>query len=290
MDETLRNSTTEFLPKNCSCFPACFGSSNKKLSKDMKAAPSSSKNNKTTSLTFLSRFCANKSTVETVQIKAAVPEKPYRSTKEFTDQSPKLHTMISPQKNNKQAAAINTIYSHKKDDSEIDKLGIVEKNSKFHRSILLVKDPNRQNPKKEKKRSRSSSFVPLQVENDAVLSTKTTRVLPHSISLPPPNRPKETPVRGENEIKSGGENEGKLDPIIGMTIMMGTLVIMLIWGKVCAILCTCAWLYMVPRLRTVVDSRERKSGGLDFESVEYKKKVVLEGLLKRDRRRVAGNL
>lgn len=167
----------------------------------------------------------------------------------------------------------------------------MDKNSKFHRSILLVKDPNRQNSKKEKRRSRSSSFVPLQVENDSVLSTKTTRVLPHSISLPPPIRPKETPICGENKIKSGGENEGKLDPIVGMTIMMGTLVIMLIWGKVCAILCTCAWLYMVPRLRrTVVDSRERNSGGLDFESVEYKKKVVLEGLLKRDRRRVAGNL
>lgn len=110
MDETLQNSTTEFLPKNCSCFAACFGSSNKKLSKDMKAAPSSSKNNKTTSLTFFSRFCANKSTVETLQIKAAVPEKPHRSTKEFIHQSPKLK-MISPQKNNKQTTAINKIYS-----------------------------------------------------------------------------------------------------------------------------------------------------------------------------------
>lgn len=72
----------------------------------MKAAASSSKNNKTISLTFLSSFCANKSAVETNHLKAAVSEKPNRSTKEFTH-SPNLDKNISQKMNNKQAHRIN---------------------------------------------------------------------------------------------------------------------------------------------------------------------------------------
>ncbi|KAK1385405.1 hypothetical protein POM88_023140 [Heracleum sosnowskyi] len=258
----------------------------------MKTVTRSSKNNKTTSLTFLSSFCVNKSAVETNHAKAAVPEKP---------SSPKFDKEISPQKNNKQAAGINKtyfpaapghtnskVYNHKKKNSEIGKDNFIEKDSKFHESILLVKDTNRQNLKKEKKRSRSSSFGPLQLENN-VVSNKTTRVLSHSISLPPLNRNTEKAIRGKNDIDNDGGTQGKVDPIVGMSIMMGTLAIMLIWGKLCAILCTCAWLYMVPRLR-IKESIRSNSGSLDFESVEYKKKVVLEGLLQRDRRRVVSEI
>ncbi|XP_074345633.1 uncharacterized protein LOC141684516 isoform X2 [Apium graveolens] len=297
MDETLQNSSTESMPKNLSCFTGCFRSSNKKLSKDMKAAASSSKNNKTTSLTFLSSFCVNKSAVQTKHVKAAVSEKPNRSTKDFTP-SPNLDKKISLQKTNKQASGIdktnfpapaprdnnnNKVHNHKKKNSEIGEENFTEKISKFEQSILLVKEGNRQTPKKEKKRSRSSSFGPLQVEQN-IVPTKTTRVLSHSISLPPLIRTKEKAIRSEN----GVETQGKVDPIVGMSIMMGTLVIMIIWGKVCAIICTCAWLYMVPRLRTKKNSRLNLSS-LNLESVEYKKKVVLEGLLQRDRRRVVGN-
>lgn len=161
---------------------------------------------------------------------------------------------------------------------------LIEEKSKFHQSILLVNsDGNRENSKKEKKRSRSSSFGTLQVQN-SIVSPKTTKVLPHSISLPPPKA-----IGGGNGGEGGGATQGKLDPIVGLIIMMGTLVIMLIWGKFCAVLCTCAWLYMVPRLRTKENFR-LNSSSLDFESVEYKKKVVLEGLLQRDRRLVVGNL
>lgn len=301
MDETLQSFSTESLPKKLSCFTGCFRSSNKKLSKDMKAAASSSKNNKTTSLTFLSSFCVNKSAVETNHVKAAVSEKPSRSTKEFP-QSPKLNKKITQQKNNKQAAGTNKTYlpapapgdtnskvhNHTKKNSEIGKDNFIEKSSKFHQSILLVKGGSRQNPKKEKKRSRSSSFGPLQEENNIVPTKTTTRVLSHSISLPPPNPKKEKAIRGENDVDNGGENQGKLDPIVGMSIMLGTLAIMLIWGKLCAIICTCAWLYMVPRLR-IKESIRLSSSSLDFESVEYKKKVVLEGLLQRDRRRLVSN-
>ncbi|GAV60993.1 hypothetical protein CFOL_v3_04521 [Cephalotus follicularis] len=81
----------------------------------------------------------------------------------------------------------------------------------------------------------------------------------------------------------------KLDAVVGISIIVVTLITMLLWGQLCAIFCTCAWLYYIPRYRKVteiVDDRDRDkldsgSGHLDLDSVEHKKKVVLEGFLKR---------
>ncbi|KDP36363.1 hypothetical protein JCGZ_09778 [Jatropha curcas] len=78
----------------------------------------------------------------------------------------------------------------------------------------------------------------------------------------------------------------KFDPVIGMSIVMVTLIIMLLWGRMCAILCTCAWLYFVPRLRT--QDEIGKNGAVavkpDFSSEEHKKRVVMEGFLDRNHR------
>ncbi|KAL6187306.1 hypothetical protein ACLB2K_038706 [Fragaria x ananassa] len=87
----------------------------------------------------------------------------------------------------------------------------------------------------------------------------------------------------------------KLDPLVGMTIIMVTLVIMVVWGRLCAIICTAAWFYLLPRLTqngnyltTTAPSTagntfpHPRDDHLDFSSDEYKKKVVLEGLLERN--------
>lgn len=63
---------------------------------------------------------------------------------------------------------------------------------------------------------------------------------------------------------------------------------MLVWGKLCAILCTSAWFYFVPRLR----SEDSVSNGLIsaesfYDSEEYKKKVVMDGFLERSRRSIS---
>uniref|UniRef100_A0A2P2JVH4 Uncharacterized protein n=1 Tax=Rhizophora mucronata TaxID=61149 RepID=A0A2P2JVH4_RHIMU len=61
-------------------------------------------------------------------------------------------------------------------------------------------------------------------------------------------------------------------------------------GRFCAIVCTCAFFYFIPRLRATVgqlDATEKDrlvSDRLDFSSREHKKKVVLEGLLVRSHR------
>lgn len=61
-------------------------------------------------------------------------------------------------------------------------------------------------------------------------------------------------------------------------------------------MCTSAWFYFIPRLKTAgksekVVENQMDCGKPDIESSEYKKKVVLEGLLERNHRnQVAGTL
>lgn len=74
--------------------------------------------------------------------------------------------------------------------------------------------------------------------------------------------------------------------------------IMLMWGRMCAILCTSTWCYFLPRLKEVAIAAKRKRdcrgkaqgglfpgrGHLDLNSEAYKKKVVLDGFLLRRHR------
>ncbi|KAK9115553.1 hypothetical protein Sjap_014500 [Stephania japonica] len=87
---------------------------------------------------------------------------------------------------------------------------------------------------------------------------------------------------------------GKLEPVVGLSVVLLVLVIMLLWGKVCAILCASAWFYFIPCLRRILnfsdnhqiceENLNQSSGGIDLSSNEYKKKVILEGLLQRSKR------
>lgn len=92
---------------------------------------------------------------------------------------------------------------------------------------------------------------------------------------------KKKPARKKDELAE------KLDPVIGLSVIMVALIIMLLWGRFCAILCTSAWFYFVPRLRNVTKSDDvvgKNPNSHDYNSEEYKKKVVLEGFLERNHR------
>ncbi|XP_009775295.1 uncharacterized protein LOC107779443 [Nicotiana tabacum] len=127
--------------------------------------------------------------------------------------------------------------------------------------------------------------------------------LSHSVSLPPPKRkkPPAATTTGEvNDEKSSQRHDQQInnnyfDSIIGMSILMVTLLIMLFWGKVCAIICTSAWFYFLPRFRPkneaiVAGKNGGVAGAVDVNSDEYKKKVVLEGFLERNHRSGIGFL
>ncbi|WVZ22176.1 hypothetical protein V8G54_000720 [Vigna mungo] len=80
------------------------------------------------------------------------------------------------------------------------------------------------------------------------------------------------------------------DGVFGMSVVVVTLVIMIFWGRLCAILCTSVWLYCAPRwgkIGGVNDDGNPKttpSNEVDLDSEEYKKKVIMEGLLGRNHR------
>ncbi|KAI4384173.1 hypothetical protein MLD38_002361 [Melastoma candidum] len=104
---------------------------------------------------------------------------------------------------------------------------------------------------------------------------------------PPPPLPP-VPVKVLAIVRPKPDSGNQLGPIVGMSIVLVTLIVLVSWGQLCAILCTAAWLYVVPRLRTQSDGGMGNKGvveSLDYmSSDEYKKKVVLEGLLQRNHR------
>lgn len=122
--------------------------------------------------------------------------------------------------------------------------------------------------------------------------TPTTANRADPTSLPPHREKKTKTMNGENgddnvtSVKN--QNKEALDSIFGMLVIVVILLFILFWGKLCAVLCTSAWFYMFPRLRTAVDSNAivnnaLESDELNLNSDEHKKKVVLEGLLQRNR-------
>ncbi|CAN7069038.1 hypothetical protein IGI04_041769 [Brassica rapa subsp. trilocularis] len=100
---------------------------------------------------------------------------------------------------------------------------------------------------------------------------------------------------GKLDMKPSREKNGprveKFDPVIGISVIVLTLVIMLVWGRLCAILCTSAWCYFLPRLRDAAALAKRKRSGSDgsscvpdLNSESYKRKVVMDGFLGRQNR------
>lgn len=95
--------------------------------------------------------------------------------------------------------------------------------------------------------------------------------------------PRATWKKPEQEKEALGK---KRDPLVGLSVIMVILIIMVFWGRLCAILCTSAWFYFVPRLRNATKLDKNIQNSLDqyYDSEEYKKKVVLEGFLERNHR------
>ncbi|KAK4423257.1 hypothetical protein Salat_1908500 [Sesamum alatum] len=105
-----------------------------------------------------------------------------------------------------------------------------------------------------------------------------------SDSVPPP-QPRR---KREKATAVDGGRKGKFDSWIGAVITTVTLTVMLIWGKACAVVCMAAWFYIIPRLITTPNyyyNQELRNSSNDegeFDSWDYKKRVVLQGLLERN--------
>ncbi|XP_010277887.1 PREDICTED: uncharacterized protein LOC104612235 [Nelumbo nucifera] len=75
----------------------------------------------------------------------------------------------------------------------------------------------------------------------------------------------------------------------GLYLLLISLFFMVFWGRLCAILLTSTWLYLVPRWRSDNDEVQTQPKNAmstkwspELDSKEYKKKVIMEGLLERN--------
>ncbi|KAL4362008.1 hypothetical protein GQ457_04G005000 [Hibiscus cannabinus] len=120
---------------------------------------------------------------------------------------------------------------------------------------------------------------------------KTRPKLSHTVSLPVLDGGKPTEnhrihdrVNLKHHKRKNNVVVEKLDPLMGLSIIMVTLVIMLLWGRLCAILCISVWFYFRPQI-SINDNNTKSitdSNDSNLNSEEYKKKIVLEGLLERN--------
>ncbi|XP_031494906.1 uncharacterized protein At5g23160 [Nymphaea colorata] len=83
------------------------------------------------------------------------------------------------------------------------------------------------------------------------------------------------------------KSDYELGPMVGMSIVLVSLTSLLLCGRLCSIFWTSACLCLVPRLRRRetthrADAEMDGHAQLDMDSDEYKKKVIMEGMLKRN--------
>ncbi|KAI4333752.1 hypothetical protein L6164_018521 [Bauhinia variegata] len=107
----------------------------------------------------------------------------------------------------------------------------------------------------------------------------------NSISLPSNASTGVTNFKKEDGVKESVKAQGRSDNSKGLLLLMFSLLVLTLCGKFCAILCTSIWLLVVPRR----SSQSNQPAGFPeskLDSVQYRKKIIMEGLLDRNRGRV----
>ncbi|KAL0372859.1 UNVERIFIED_CONTAM: hypothetical protein Scaly_0967500 [Sesamum calycinum] len=123
--------------------------------------------------------------------------------------------------------------------------------------------------------SRNNNTIQTSQSNNTIESSD-------SVPEPQPRRPREKPTAVDDDNRKG--KTAKFDSKIGAVITTVTLIVMLIWGKACAVVCMAAWFYLIPRYyNEELMKLTNSSNDGDFDSWDYKKRVVLQGLLDRNR-------
>ncbi|XP_028802781.1 uncharacterized protein LOC114757965 [Neltuma alba] len=136
-------------------------------------------------------------------------------------------------------------------------------------------------------------------KEDAREESSSVPAVSHSVYLPASKRRQShssssVPRQGQTTLNKAARSRNarrreSYDSALGLSAVLVTLVILAVWGRLCAILCTSAWLYLFPRMRRADENDAIKklnadSNDLYLDSEFYKKKVILEGLLERNHR------
>ncbi|XVE49740.1 hypothetical protein DITRI_Ditri01bG0105400 [Diplodiscus trichospermus] len=272
-----------------SCFLGCFGFSGKKKPLEKTTQPSTRKNTPLLSWpTF--RLAVRKFRTKTVPV----------DNTEKAEADSKIHTskLIKKKSDGKLSSKPQSRNNHKP----------TRQNSKADQQLPSSNQAAREKPKETKPRGHEPNII---LGNRKILDPATTgsslpgspnvkpktqTKLSHTVSSPVPERNQRVGKPGlharinlKDFQRRKDEVVEKLDPVIGMSIIMVTLIIMLLWGRLCAILCTSVWFYICSSRTTVTNKgitvkNTANSSDLELNSEEYKRKVVLEGLLERNHR------
>ncbi|KAL8107593.1 hypothetical protein AgCh_024127 [Apium graveolens] len=96
-------------------------------------------------------------------------------------------------------------------------------------------------------------------------------------------------VQQQQQYKKNVRSTEFFSTNIGLSFIALSLLVLIVWGKVCAILCTSTWLLLMSarfKERGIVKKSSKCDDQLPGENVdsgEYKKRVIMEGLLDRNR-------
>ncbi|KAK3027807.1 hypothetical protein RJ639_041975 [Escallonia herrerae] len=288
-----------------SCFLCCFGYSGQVSAKKLPHDMAKSDTRRKPRWLSWSRSRMKKYAVKTVPVDATVAESisqsgDLKSVKRGSSKSQAPATAIILGQNPAASQAHNTKVAKKRYENEQDT--DPESPESLVPSDAVADDTwQKRLPCWKKSTKRAGASHPGSPETQPHSSKTKTSSLSYSASFPAPKQMNPPPPAGVDskvcQVNKHKENDtfaGKVDPLVGMSIIMVTLVIMMLWGKLCAILCTSAWFFCVPHLKTamkpsnIIVKNALNSGRPDLDSAEYKKRVVLEGLLDRNHRHVAG--
>jgi hypothetical protein len=94
------------------------------------------------------------------------------------------------------------------------------------------------------------------------------------------------PVQGSESFYRRTKEAMAYDARVGASVMIITLLCFVFYGRLCAILFTGAWLYLLPMFREGSERMRKMNRNNDIrmvylQSSEYKKKVIMDGFLDR---------
>ncbi|KAK1380504.1 hypothetical protein POM88_027248 [Heracleum sosnowskyi] len=233
---------------------------------------------------WISWSTPKKSVAKTVSVSVSMPGKLDASSKSHLFKLDEVN--VVPSKKHRRHTGVNASdKTYKKKSGTVKE--IILENSEINHLAPLAQDDNhdKKHSGRNKETKKNGSSPP--PENKTANRANLTSLQPHKEKKTESINVK----NGDDNVSAKNQNREALDSIVGMSVIVVVLVLMLSWGKLCAILCTAAWFYIIPRLRTAVDSNitannALESDVLNLNSDEHKKKVVLEGLLQRDHRSV----
>ncbi|XP_038995547.1 uncharacterized protein LOC120119800 isoform X2 [Hibiscus syriacus] len=133
-----------------------------------------------------------------------------------------------------------------------------------HRRPPFTDQVARETPK-ESRAPKGSSSEPTRTGSSLpgspmIKHKKTPTRLSHTVSLPVPERSQRAgSPRIHDPISLGQKNNksiARFESVMSISIIMVTLITTVLWGRLCAILCTSAWLYVCPHFRTRSNSKK----------------------------------